>query len=257
LGVLLKNYEDRNVSTPLPQEVTDHIASALHIALNDYTVTERGDVGALVRLEALATIETAWRTTRITGLVKRSSLGDLLYADVLRLSLEKLDKMRARAAHVLEEGALCGYERAMRPVADGVSSYTYFSSALMILQPEIDHRDDGPKHTVDNITTDDEKRTESKVRLHESLCLGLVSSAGMGSESVVQNSRAALLDTLDRLPAASTNEEEMSLQYVANCLVDLLKKNLDTDRTLLPLLEVIAFLFDMQIMHRLIPTTFK
>jgi hypothetical protein len=37
----------------------------------------------------------------------------------------------------------------------------------------------------------------------------------------------------------------------------LLKSNLDTERVLLPLLEIFAFLFDMQVMHRLLDTSFK
>lgn len=81
----------------------------------------------------------------------------------------------------------------------------------------------------------------------------------MGSESVVQNSRAALLDTIDAWPTINNtgHEETYSLLDAANCLLRLLKTNLDTERTLLPLLEIWAFLFDMQVMHRLLETSFK
>jgi hypothetical protein len=92
----------------------------------------------------------------------------------------------------------------------------------------------------------------------EALCLGFASSAGMGSESVVQNSRAALLETLDLMPLSATEDSNgFSLLGVANCLTNLLKNNLSEDRVLLPLLEVIAFLFDMQVFQRLTQTTFK
>jgi hypothetical protein len=197
--------------------------------LNDYTVTERGDVGSLVRLEALTTIGTAWSA----GLMKDLAPSEQLYADVLRLSLEKLDKIRALSAHVLEQGAL-GHLEVANKVADRVSSYAYFANALKLLQLS---------------TTD---------TIREAICVGLSSSAGMGSESVVQNSRAALLDAIDLLPVSRSDDTDtLSLLDLANCYVNLLKRSLEMDRTLLPLLEVIAFLFDAQVMQRLIPTTFK
>jgi hypothetical protein len=39
--------------------------------------------------------------------------------------------------------------------------------------------------------------------------------------------------------------------------LNLLKANIDNDRVLIPLLETIAFLLDMQIMQRLVSTSFK
>jgi hypothetical protein len=97
--VLLKGYQDQPLSASLSKHAENHIGQALGIALNDYTVTERGDVGSLVRLEALTTTGTAWSS----GLMKGPDLGEQLHADVIRLSLEKLDKMRTRAAYVLEQ----------------------------------------------------------------------------------------------------------------------------------------------------------
>ncbi|KAF2473938.1 uncharacterized protein BDR25DRAFT_282062, partial [Lindgomyces ingoldianus] len=236
LEVLLKHLSEDTASPPLDQDIKNQIANALHMALNDYTVTERGDIGSLVRLEALSLTGTAWST----GLLGRSNLEEKLHADVLRLSLEKLDKVRTRAAHVLEQGNHEHLEKAIQRVTEGVSSYLYFSTALKILQPS----------------------TSSTIK--EAVLLGFVSSAGMGSESVVQNSRAALLDALDVLPTAneattdeSGRNKEFSLISVASCLIDLLKQSLETERVLIPLLEVIVFLFDMQVMHRLIPTSFN
>lgn len=80
----------------------------------------------------------------------------------------------------------------------------------------------------------------------------------MGSESVVQNSRAALLDFVDMLQDEDTSDvTQFALVDFANCVLTLLKNNITNDRVLLPLLEVIAFLFDMQIMQRLQSTSFK
>ncbi|KAF2272997.1 uncharacterized protein EI97DRAFT_192089 [Westerdykella ornata] len=230
MTVLLESYAGFHESRQLPKDVVDQICKALHISLNDYTVTERGDVGSLVRLEALITTGTAWSASIQ---FRNSHGGEQLHGDVLRLSVEKLDKIRARAAHVLEQTSYGEFEEVAHRTADGVSSYEYFANALKLFhQPIPDH-------------------------IKEGLCLGLASSAGMGSESVVQNSRAALLDTLDSLPTDETSESGLTLLDVANCLLGLLKNSLDNDRTLLPLLEVIAFLFDMQVMQRMVTTTFN
>jgi hypothetical protein len=230
LDVLLTSYQDQIASTPLPKNAESHIGYALQIALNDYTVTERGDVGSLVRLEALTTTGTAWSL----GMMKGPFIGEKLHADVIRLSLEKLDKMRTRAAYVLEQGAHEEFGKVANSVADGTSSYTYFSNALKVLQ------------------------SSSPDTVKEALCLGFASSAGMGSESVVQNSRTALLDTLDSMPTSPAKDtNDFDLLDMANCLVNLTKKNLSEDRVLLPLLEVIAFLFDMQVLQRLAQSTFK
>jgi hypothetical protein len=233
LGLLLSSKI--LISTHLASDVEVQIGSALHIALNDYTITERGDVGSLVRLEALNTVRLAWASD--VPLTKKEERGDKLhsqrnhkiYSDVLRLSLEKLDKMRVRAAQVLRQRDAIG------SADDDVSSQTYFLNALKTM------------------------RRESDV-ITESICVGYVSSAGMGSESVVQNSRMALLDFVDTLPDYATCDDpsfsEFSLDDLAGCLLSLLKSNLNDDRILLPLLEVISFLFDMQVVQRL-QTSFK
>ncbi|KAF2800113.1 hypothetical protein K505DRAFT_293440 [Melanomma pulvis-pyrius CBS 109.77] len=232
IEVLLRTTQSADSTNQLTQDFKESITTVLHIALNDYTVTERGDVGSLVRLEALTTTGTAWST----GLLKGSSSDDDLHADVLRLSLEKLDKVRTRAAEVLEKGENEHFQEVISSVADGISSYEYFSNALKTVQPETPYA------------------------IKEAILLGFVSSAGMGSESVVQNSRAALLNAIDLLPTSNSSDnitKEFSLLEFTNCLIGLLKGNLDCDRVLIPLLDVLAFLFDMHVMHRLVPTTFN
>ena len=231
IGILLKNCSDVESMHTLFPAIKDRMANALHVALNDYTVTERGDVGSLVRLEALSTTGTAWQT----GLLSGSAHEEELHADVLRLSLEKIDKIRLRAAQVLEKGSYEHFEVVAAGVADGVSSYAYFANALTVLRPS------------------------KSTSLIDAVCLGYITSAGMGSESVVQNSRAALLDAMDVWPTTPSSEraDTFNLLDVVSCFLGLLKSNLDTERVLLPLLEIFAFLFDMQIMDRLLETSFK
>ncbi|EMD69994.1 hypothetical protein COCSADRAFT_78095 [Bipolaris sorokiniana ND90Pr] len=223
LGDLLASKS--SASYHLAPDAETQVGRALHIALNDYTITERGDVGALVRLEALNTAHLAWTSGLLSS--THEPCGREIYADVLRLSLEKLDKMRVKASQVLHH--------ALDPSAldAGVSSKSFFLSALAPLQSSAD--------TI----------------IKEAICVGFVSSAGMGSESVVQNSRMALLDFVDTLPSSSDAGDQYSLLDLATTFLTLLKSHLDNDRILLPLLEVLAFLFDMHVMHRLTTTSFS
>lgn len=234
LNTLLGTCEEitKDDRSPKAADVKDRIAVALHIALNDYTVTERGDVGSLVRLEALNAVRTAGEANLFCNAATEADLQ--IYADVLRLSLEKLDKIRARAAAIIAEGSIGNRPELVALSIEEVSSQAYFSQALTAM-----------------------RMTKSPV-IEEAICQGLVSSAGMASESVVQNCREAVLNFTSKLPLNNdTSSKEFTLVDFANCLLGLLKRELEDDRTLLPLLEGWAFLFDMQIAHRLVSTGFK
>ncbi|KAH7398150.1 tubulin folding cofactor D C terminal-domain-containing protein [Pyrenochaeta sp. MPI-SDFR-AT-0127] len=236
LGILLRSTSVDPASnlTRLAFDVEAQIGMALHVALNDYTTTERGDIGALVRLEALNAVSSAWAYS-----VPRDKHGEVdqkIYADVVRLSLERLDKIRVKAAQLLQKATLQDCEDGSITMVQDVSSSAYFASALHMLQPT----------------------TDTFIEVKESVCIGFVNSAGMGSESVTQNSRAALLNFVDSLPEASTPGIQcFALLDLVNCMTDLIKRSLHDDRTLLPMLEVVAFLFDMQVMQRLQSTSFN
>jgi len=71
-----------------------------------------------------------------------------------------------------------------------------------------------------------------------------------------------LVDAMDALPVEKSAFEEgsesgCSLLDVMDILMDLLKGSLANDRIVIPLLEIIAFLFDAQIVQRLIGTRFN
>jgi hypothetical protein len=221
------------VSTSVRVElaVEDQLMAALHIALNDYTITERGDVGSLVRTEALETVGAGWASHTLQP--EGTEMRQQVYADVIRLSLEKLDKIRTVSARVLRIRRTPLLDSNRRPTED-VSSVAYFLEALRAF----------------------ELATTPIVK--EAICIGYVNSAGMGSESVAQNARNALLGFVDALPLASgEGHPRLSLYELAVCLLDLLRSNVNNDRILIPLLETVAFLFDMQIMQRLTSTSFK
>lgn len=113
----------------------------------------------------------------------------------------------------------------------GVSSPEYFSGMLGLLRKDVPQP------------------------LHMAILEGYVSSMGMASESVVQSSRHALVGLAEQLPDASS--EAYSIRDLGDALMDVLKEHLANDRVLLPLLESLAFLFDMQVLQRLEATDFK
>ena len=71
---------------------------------------------------------------------------------------------------------------------------------------------------------------------------GYVTSADAGSEDLIRASRAAL--------SAYCESGTEILQLVCKTLVLVAKRNMKNDRVIVPTLEIIGFLFDVQIMQR-------
>jgi len=69
--------------------------------MNDYTINERGDVGSLVRLEALVAMTSVWDKSGINGDCHSEAMTACIW-DAFRLALEKLDKVRLQAARCLQ-----------------------------------------------------------------------------------------------------------------------------------------------------------
>ena len=75
--------------------IGDRLAATILVGLNDYTIDERGDIGLLVRLEALKALQQALRN----DITSTSILDDdHLKAAIERLAVEKMDKIRTEAA---------------------------------------------------------------------------------------------------------------------------------------------------------------
>ena len=74
----------------------------------------------------------------------------------------------------------------------------------------------------------------------------------MGSEAVLQASRQALIDYAANLPIDFNRfRNGFSLGLFAILLMEILEDSLTEDRILIPLLETLGFLMDMQIMQRM------
>ena len=73
---------------------------------------------------------------------------------------------------------------------------------------------------------------------------GFITSAGAGSESVLQASRTAIV--------AFTNDRSLvALSMYCTTLVDIIHDNPSNDRVLLPAMNFLGFLFDAGVLPRL------
>lgn len=203
-------------------DVAELICAAVHRGLNDYTIDERGDVGSLVRLQSITCASTILSNSAFRS---HGELVQALESDVLRLSLEKLDRVRLQAAHCRAKHLDLAH-LAMTDIAS-VSSQEYFGAALLPLS------------------------TTSPAWMQQALLEGCISCAGGSAESLLQNSRQVLTYYMEGLSIA--NLEELMSVYSA-----ILKALLVETTNLYPALELFAFLLDMQLPQRLSEsTTFK
>ncbi|KAI5257242.1 hypothetical protein E4T42_01275 [Aureobasidium subglaciale] len=192
----------------LGDDVYQSLVSALDTGLNDYTITERGDVGSLVRTEAVICVQQMWRSKR--GQVDPTS-SQLLRGNIIRLALEKMDKVRLRAASCLEETDPMLLRRWVAHYL--LHPFAYF---LGLLEP----LNDNPPAW---------KR--------EAILKGSMSCAGVGAEGLLRASRMALVDTIIQ------GSPEMRSSCMS-AFTGLLKESIAAEVETQPLLELIAHLLD-------------
>jgi hypothetical protein len=204
---------------PSPQNVAT-IVQAIHAGLTDYTIDERGDIGSLVRLQGLTCVS---RLLSTTLLVEDTEYCELLQSDILRLSLEKLDRVRARAAEC-RQNRLPAYFGVDDP--SNINSQTYLSSAL---QPIF--------------------RPDCQPWALRALIEGSISCAGISAESLLQTSREILTTSLHAadIPHAQTLFTVFS-QILRDCVASASQK---ASVLVLPALDLLAFSLDMRVLQRL------
>ncbi|KAI9683032.1 MAG: hypothetical protein M1822_006225 [Bathelium mastoideum] len=218
-------------STPtLPQgELGRQVVQAILTGLNDYTINERGDVGSLVRLQALETLDSLPRKIRSDP--DYEGLHEALCAASRRLSVEKLDKVRLKAS---ESFLAVPRQPPDPPSLQSISSYDHFRQVIRACF------------------------WGQSQKIAASVLEGFVTSAGGGaSENIVQNSRAALFDVLDEIWRDSANASQPTFIAVCTMFVDALRDNLDNERVLTALLDTLGFLFDAGLLQRLPSAEFK
>ncbi|KAH0041443.1 cell morphogenesis protein-like protein, partial [Aureobasidium melanogenum] len=167
-------------------DILPGVICALDAGLNDYTITERGDVGSLVRTQAIQCVQSMWKSTQ-TQIDAESR--HLLEGNIIRLSLEKMDRVRLQAARCLKQ------DLNAKSVSDmDVSSYQYFLKLFTPLNY------DPPSWKRDAILK------------------GSISCAGVGAEGLLRASRMALVDTLSRGSDTKEAETQPLLELIAYLL---------------------------------------
>ena len=81
------------------------VLEVLQEALSDFTVSERGDVGSLVRVEAIRAIQDLWRNSTCRSILELPLARDC-YLLVLTLAVGKLDKVRMEAVNALKSASV-------------------------------------------------------------------------------------------------------------------------------------------------------
>ncbi|KAL9088436.1 MAG: hypothetical protein Q9165_006160 [Trypethelium subeluteriae] len=211
-----------------PGELGLNIIQAILLGLDDYTINERGDVGSLVRLQALETLEKLPRD--LGSQPEYKNVYESICAASRRLSVEKLDKVRLKASHVFT--AVQSHSSLLD--LQTVSSYVHFRQVLQ-------NSFWGPSR-----------------KIAAAVLEGFVTSAGSGgSEAIVQSTRAALVDVLNRKWAESPPSSQAAVLTTCNLFLEVMRQNLDNERVLAPILDTIGFLFDAGIFQRLLIMDFK
>lgn len=192
-------------------------------ALGDYTTTGQGDIGSQLRVQALKTVHTLWK--HMSNLDTESWLMPSitkLILPILRLSAEKLDRVRAEAQTAV--ALLIKKDSQKQFMASSFSSAAYFSALLGLTSTSLHDR--VTAYLVDN-----------KTAWTEHLMAGYVSSADTGNEELVIRSREAL--------TAFCRQSKLNNEEICAALLSNLKAYQDEDRVLVPTLEIVAFLFNV------------
>ena len=216
--------QDLETASTCDAELLATITQAIHTGLTDYTIDERGDVGSLVRLQALTC---ASHLLSLGLLDQQSEQSQLLQSDILRLSLEKLDRVRGRAA-AFRQQCLPPIYRTQDHT--NINSSTYLHSAL---------------HPIFDPTTHPWAR--------RALLEGAISCAGLSAESLLQTSREAITAFSTTAP---TPHLHTLLTTFSEILRDILSSSTPNAANLmLPALNLLSFFLDMQIPQRLTTAT--
>ncbi|RGP78574.1 hypothetical protein FLONG3_3299 [Fusarium longipes] len=198
--------------------------------LNDYTTNARGDIGSHVRVHALRAVRVLWSKLDEAAFGSEWVEASVraLFFSTLRLAAEKLDRVRPEAqaavALVLEESHTKNFLELT------FSSKAYFQGLLNL-------------HTGKRLLPLlQEVAKEDTSQWMVELMSGFVGSADTGNEDLIIASRAALSDFCEA--------SEENLDLVCHSLLQNLKSRQGQDRVVVPTLEVVAFLFHVQLFQK-------
>ncbi|KJK68474.1 Tubulin folding cofactor D C terminal [Aspergillus parasiticus SU-1] len=220
-------------------DTTDAISNHLIEFLNDYTTDRRGDIGSLIRLEAIQAATVVLQ--KESGSATRNPRVQSIVGCLCRLAAEKLDRVRLQAWICLQgfwksiedfpplhrwvyiTRISHEYHEYPRFIADYIRQYEHFSHVSL------------PDYFLQLF----ELQAIDWLRLP--LFQGIATSAVAGAEGLVRSSRLALVQRINKY------EAEQRQDIVTSIIKDLmvaLSDNLQDDRYAIPVLEFLAFLLD-------------
>ncbi|KYK59396.1 hypothetical protein DCS_00526 [Drechmeria coniospora] len=196
----------------------------LRDGLDDYTTNARGDVGSHVRLQALRAVQVLWEdladAERCQERWVQESI-EVLFRSVLRLSAEKLDRVRPEAKAAV---ALALQPKHVERFESLTSSSTLYFNALLALG------------SLDCLLPVMERAAKANAgSWMAELLAGFVTSADTGNDDLVMASRTALTNFCEASPD--------KLDSVCAGLMQNIGTPRGEDRVVIPTLEVVAFLF--------------
>ncbi|KAE8310692.1 tubulin folding cofactor D C terminal-domain-containing protein [Aspergillus transmontanensis] len=197
-------------------DTTDAISNHLIEFLNDYTTDRRGDIGSLIRLEAIQAATVVLQ--KESGSATRNPRVQSIVGCLCRLAAEKLDRVRLQAWICLQ-----GFWKSTEDFPPLHRQYEHFSHVSL------------PDYFLQLF----ELQAIDWLRLP--LIQGIATSAVAGAEGLVRSSRLALVQRINKY------EAEQRQDIVTSIIKDLmvaLSDNLQDDRYAIPVLEFLAFLLD-------------
>ncbi|EXJ56139.1 hypothetical protein A1O7_09070 [Cladophialophora yegresii CBS 114405] len=211
LGIILTHGLSENA------EVTVNLTSVLLRGLTDYTNDQRGDIGSILRLQTLETVDVYRGHCSAHG--HNAAILRQVMPLVAKLAAEKLSNVRFRAWKCLEnylqtDSSLATVHGIFQYPAD-VSSAAYFQQLMRLLSVPWAHR-----HLV----------------------LGVISSATSGTEDTCRAASTAFVSYIQSLEPI---QGESSAAVISNIILEeLASRATEDDRQVLPLLDFLCFMID-------------
>ncbi|CAO3634880.1 unnamed protein product [Cunninghamella echinulata] len=233
---ILKNLIDTALIEGLTLEDHLFIINTLESALMDYSTDQRGDVGSWVRSASMECMR--FIIPRLAILLEKDEENILLFTDqtnarliasLIKQSVERIDRVRELAGSVLTD--LIYSSTIHIPQLPYLKHYITRELSFSIpgeLFPVMVNLLSFPEYRFDLMT-------------------GLITSAGSLTESLVRHASSSLIDYIAKLPSASTNGNECTLEDIYSTLLDIFKKYEKQDRVIIPLMDTIGVFYESEL----------
>ncbi|XP_070581206.1 tubulin-specific chaperone D-like [Ptychodera flava] len=203
------------------------IYDALHVAMKDYTLDSRGDVGTWVREASMTGLyDLTTQTLRSDPSLITENICKTTLCHLIQQSSEKIDRTRGHAGEILVK--LLHFDEPPLP-------HVPHREELMKIFPSSEQEDlnwCAPSHAFPKIT-----QVLSCQTYQYHLLLGLTVSVGGLTESLVKYSGQSLLTYL-----RSISDDEEAMTSFADTLLTIFKEHQKVDRITIPMLKMLDFI---------------